>query len=202
MRFLYILLITLPILFSCKSDPNKQLDEGTIKEGYYHNEEIGWTIEIPDGWLVTKRNELEEQTKEGLDAISETTGMEHDISGLKQLINFHKDEFHSFQSSAEPYNEVEDGPWIENNLMLNELIYETLSNHGIPLDTSYSKAVIDNVEFELFHVTLYGPEGQVILYQDCYASYINGHDVGINLNYINEKEKLELMSVWKNSTFK
>lgn len=202
MRFLSIILIIIPLLFACKSDPNKELDEGAINEGYYHYEEIGWTIEIPEGWIVTKRNELEEQTKDGLDAINETTGIEHDISGLKQLINFHKDEFHSFQSSAEPFDESQDGSWQENNLMLNELIYETLSQHGIELDTSYAKTRIDNKDFELFHITLYGPEGEVILYQDIYGSLINGHDVGINLNYINDKEKAELIRVLTNSTFK
>ncbi len=202
MRFLNICLLSILFLFSCKSDPNKELDQGEIKNGYYHSEEIGWTIEIPKGWIVTKRNELEAQTKKGLDAVVETTGVEHDISELKQLINFHKDEFHSFQSSAEPFNEEVDGSWHENNLLLNELVYQTLSNYGIPIDTSYSKAQIDQVDFELLHITLYDQEGEVILYQDIYGSFINGYDVGINLNYVNDKEKDELMTVLNHSTFK
>lgn len=48
---------------------------------------------------------------------------------------------------------------------------------------------------------MYDPDGKVMLYQDMYSKLINGYDFGANLSYINDKEKNELMSAWKNSKF-
>lgn len=44
----YLLSVLAFILFiSCKTDPNKQVDEGQVVENTYNSKEIGWTIEIP-----------------------------------------------------------------------------------------------------------------------------------------------------------
>lgn len=196
-----IIALTLIVLVSCKTDPNKQVDEGQIKDGRYHSEEIGWTMEIPKGWNVTQRKVSEERTQKGVDAINETTGIDYDASESKQLINFQKDRFHIFQSTSEPFKLKYDGDWEEINEGLKQLLYETYTSRGIKIDTSSSKEKIDNLDFEVFHITMYGPNGKIILYQDMYSKYINGYDFGVNLNYINSKEKNEMMSVWKNSKF-
>ena len=125
----------------------------------------------------------------------------HDVSELKQLINFHKDEFHSFQSSIEPFDETEDGPYSENNKFVNEMIHETLTNYGIQVDTSSSKETINKIDFNVFHIIIDSPEDEIILYQDVYSCLRNGYDLGINLHYINDKEKSELQRVWKGSRF-
>lgn len=88
-----------------------------------------------------------------------------------------------------------------NNKVVKELIYETYTSRGIKVDSSSSKEKIDNLVFEVFHIVMYGPEGKIILYQDLYSRHINGYDFGVTLNYINEKEKNEMMKVWKNSKF-
>jgi hypothetical protein len=201
MKIKLVTFITIAILVSCKSDPNKQIDEGKINENAYHSEEIGWTMEIPDGWNVTHRSELKKRTEKGLDAINETAGIDYDASELQQLLNFQKDRFHIFQSTSEPFKLEYEGEWEENNKGIKELIYETYSSRGIKIDTTSSKEKIDDLEFEVFHVTMYGPDGKIMLYQDMYGKHINGYDFGVNLNYVNDKEKSEMMKVWKNSTF-
>ena len=201
MKIKLVTFITIAILVSCKSDPNKQIDEGKINENTYHSEEIGWTMEIPDGWNVTHRSELKKRTEKGLDAINETAGIDYDASELKQLLNFQKDRFHIFQSTSEPFKLEYEGQWEENNKGIKELIYEAYSSRGIKIDTTSSKEKIDDLEFEVFHITMYGPEGKIMLYQDIYGKHINGYDFGVNLNYVNDKEKSEMMKVWKNSTF-
>lgn len=201
MRIIKLSLIVLVTLISCKTDPNKQVDEGQINEGIYQSKEIGWTMEIPKGWKITQRDILEERTEKGLDAINESAGIDYDARGLKQLINFQKDRAHVFQSTSEPFKLQYEGEWEENNRGIKELLYETYDSRGIKIDTSSSKEKIDNLEFEVFHITMFGPAGKVILYQDMYGRHINGYDFGVNLNYINEKEKNEMLKVWKNSKF-
>jgi len=78
----------------------------------------------------------------------------------------------------------------------------TYNNNGIKIDTSSSKEKIDKLEFNVFHITMYGPDGNIMLYQDMYGRYHKGYDLGVNLNYFNDKEKDEMMRVWKNSKFK
>ena len=71
MKNVLILFCCIAIVISCKSDPNKQLEAGEIKEGTYHSEEIGWTMIIPRGWEVTHKDVLEEQINDGLKAINQ-----------------------------------------------------------------------------------------------------------------------------------
>ncbi|WP_166963874.1 hypothetical protein [Yeosuana marina] len=201
MRVYILTILTLIFLTSCRTDPNKQVDEGTVKENIYHSKEIGWTIEIPEGWNVTQREETQERQDRGLKAINEAIGIDYDASGLKQLISFQKDRFHVLQSSSEKFEPEYDGEYEENKELVKEMLYELYASRGIKVDTISSKEKIDNLEFNLFHITVYGPKDNIILHQDLYFRYINGLDFGVNLNYIKEKEKIELMRVWKNSKF-
>jgi len=90
MKIKLTILLLLTVLVSCKTDPNKQIDEGEITENTYNSKEIGWTMNIPNGWDVTHKSILDRRTKKGLDAIGETAGIDIDASGLKQLLNFQK----------------------------------------------------------------------------------------------------------------
>jgi hypothetical protein len=202
MRIYILPILIFTFLTSCKTDPNKQIEEGTVKENIYYSKEIGWTIEIPKGWKVTQLEKSLEREKKGLKLINEANGIDYDASGLKQLLSFKKDRFHVFQSSSEKAEIEYDGEYEENKKLVREMLYETYASNGIKIDTISSKEKIDNLEFDLFRIKVYGPKGNVILYQNLYSKYINGRDFGVNLNYIKEKEKMELMNVWRNSKFK
>ncbi len=191
------------VLFSCKTDPNKQIDEGKITENIYHSEEIGWTMEIPKGWHVTHKSDLDKRTKKGLDAIGETAGIEIDASGLKQLLNFQKNQFNIFQSTSEPFEEEYEGEWEENNIGLKELIYRTYLEKGIRADSTETRTIkIDGLEFKSSEFTIYSPKGEVVLNQILYSRLINGLDFGVNINYNNESDKKEMLEAWSNSKFK
>lgn len=195
------LLATL-ILSSCRQpDPNEQIDEGTVKENTYTSEEIGWTIEIPDGWTVIEIEQTKANNEKGLKAIEETIEGEIDFSGLKNLIGFQKNQFNIFQSTSEKFELEYEGEWKDNNEAIKELLYTTYTNQGIDIDTSSSQTAIDGLDFEVFHVTVYAPNGEIILHQDMYSRHINGFDFGVNLNYNNDKDKDALMTSWKNSKF-
>ena len=201
MRIYILTILTLVLFFSCKTDPNKQVDEGKVIENKYYSKEIGWTIEIPKGWNITKRDESLEREAIGLKAINEANGIDYDASGLKQLISFQKDRFHIFAATSEKFEIEYDGEYEENKKLVKEILYNTYASNGIKIDTASTKERIDNLDFDLFKITVYDPKGEIMLYQDLYSTFRNGLDFGVNLNYINEKEKMELMRVWKNSKF-
>ncbi len=188
---------------SCgQTDPNKQIDEGAVKNNTYTSEEIGWTIEIPDGWNVIEKEQTQANNEKGLKAMEETLNGEIDYSGLINLIGFQKNQFNMFQSTSEPFELEYEGEWEDNNEALKKLLYATYTNKGIKIDTASSEIIIDDLNFEVFHITMYGPNGEIILNQEMYSRYINGFDFGVNLNYNNDKDKETLLEVWRNSKFK
>lgn len=198
--FLFLMYLT---FVSCgQVDPNKLIDEGSVDRNIYRSQEIGWTIEIPDGWQIISKNELEVNDKKGMDAIEEVQEGGFDYSGLKHLISFRKNMFNAFQSTSEPFELEYEGEWEDNNEALKGLVYKAFTNQGIKVDTSSSAATIDGLDFEVFHITVYGPNGDIILYQDMYSRHINGYDFGVNLNYNSDKDKEIMMKVWENSKFR
>lgn len=86
-----ILVLTI-LMTSCKLDPNKKIDEGKVEGEIYTSKEIGWTMNIPQGWSVISKNKIEANNEKGRKAIEEVAG-EFNYSGLKHLISFQKNQF-------------------------------------------------------------------------------------------------------------
>jgi hypothetical protein len=167
----------------------------------YENKELGWSIEIPEGWEVISTERLQEQTQKGLDHVSETVGAKIDASEIKYLVGFQKDEYNSFQSTIEPFNEGEDGSWEETQALVREVLYDTYSYKGIKTDTATSIETIDGLAFQRFRIDVYSPLGNVVLTQDLYSRLINGYSLGIVLNYNNEGDREILKKILNNSRF-
>lgn len=191
-------------LTSCgQVDPNKNIDEGKVEGNIYTSEEIGWTIEIPKGWTVVDKEKTKETNEKGLKALEETMDGEIDFSGLKNLISLQKDQFNIFQSTSESFELEYEGEWEENNAALKEIIYTTYLNQGMKADSSATTIEkIDGLEFQKYSFTIYSPKGEVILKQIMFSRLINGFDFGVNINYNNDKDRDELLKVFRNSKFK
>ena len=191
-------------LTSCgQVDPNKNIDEGKVEGNVYTSEEIGWTIEIPKGWTVIDKEKTKETNEKGLKALEETMEGEIDYSGLKNLISLQKDQFNIFQTTSEPFKLEYEGEWEENNSALKEIIYTTYLNLGMKTDSSATTIEkIDGLDFHKYSFTIYSPKGEVILKQIMFSRLINGFDFGVNINYNNEKDRDELLKVFRNSKFK
>lgn len=191
-------------LTSCgQTDPNKNIDEGKVEGNTYKSQEIGWTIEMPKGWAVIDKNKTKETNEKGLKALEETVEGEIDYSRLKNLISFQKNQFNIFQSTSEPFELEYEGEWEENNSALKEIIYTTYLNQGMKADSSATTTEkIDGMEFQKYSFTIYSPKGEVILKQIMFSRLINGFDFGVNINYNNDKDRDELLKVFRNSKFK
>ena len=181
---------------SCDNFKNSDLGPNEI----YTSSEIGWTIEIPKGWDIIGEDILDENDKKGAD-ILEQVAEDIDFTGFVHLISFSNSEINSFNATVQPLTEVPEWSCYDNNQYVNQILIEAYELEGIPVDTSSSIKIIDGLEFEGFHMTVYGPNGNVILTQDMYSRYINGYDFAINMNYNDEASKNEMLKVLEASTF-
>ncbi len=206
MKNIFFTIITC-ILFSLQScnlkDPNKNVDEGKIQGKTYKSKEIGWTMEIPDGWTVIDKELTEERNNKGQKALEKSMGQKVDFTGLKNLLSLQKDQFNVFQSTSEPFTLDYEGQWEETNAAVKSIIFSTYKDQGIEADTSITTIEkIDGLDFHKYSFTIYSPDGEIILNQIMYGRLINGFDFGVNINYNNNKDRDELLKVFKNSKFK
>lgn len=200
----HILLFTLAatLLTTCSHpDPNKQVDEGTVKGSTYHCPEVGWTINIPDGWDVTTKDKLDELDTKGKEAIAKTFSGDVDTKDLKHLISFQKNQFNMLSSTAQPFKEDSAGDYEQQNKALYVLVYETFTAQGIKADTASGKETIQGIEFNKFTADIHGPDGDIIMHEIMYSRFINGYDFGANINYNNDDDKKIMMDAFKNSKF-
>ena len=200
----YLLTILL-ICSSCgKPDPNKHVDEGLFEGNTFTSKELGWSLTVPDGWSIVTKRQSEAFEQKGKDAIEDLTGETFDPSGVKDLVSFQKDMFNMFQSSSEPFEEEYEGEWLDSNIFLKQLLYETYQSQGIRVDTSSTKTIeIGGRQFFTYRMDLYKPDVDGILpSQEMFSSYINGMDFGVNINYNNEADRDTMKNALLNSSFK
>ena len=192
------------ILHSCGPvDQSKNVDEGKIEGRLYTSQEIGWTIEIPEGWSVIEKEQAQQTTEKGLKALEETVEGDIDYSGLKNLIAFEKNKFNIFQSTSEPFELEYEGEWEVNSKALKEIIYETYTDQGMnPDSTATTIEKIDGLNFQTYAFTIRSRNGEVILKQMMFSRLINGYDFGVNLNYNNDEDRDELLKAFRNSKFR
>ncbi len=199
----FIPLIFVAVLFaSCKSDSKDLVDEGAVQNKSYTSKEIGWTIEIPEGWEVISRYQQEEKSKKGAKAIEESSGIEVDAKELKHLISFQKNVFNIFTSSSEPFKEDYPGEYQENEKYIHEILYQTYVDQGIKVDSLSGKESIQGLEFNTFYVTVYSPEGKEIMRQIMYSRLIKGQDFCVSINYNNERDQRTMLEAFRKSKFK
>jgi len=203
-KLIYILILgTTILLTSCKeTNPNESIEEGKVEGKVYTSQEIGWTITIPNGWTVIDEETTEAINERGLKALEETMGQEIDDSKLKNLISFQKNQFNNFQSTSEPFELEYEGEWEENNAIIKQILFSTYENQGIEADSTETKIErINGLDFYTYKMTIYGPEGDVILNQILYSRLINGFDFSAVINYNNDQDKNELLKAFRTSEF-
>lgn len=172
-----------------------------LDKNKYFNEEIGWTITIPEGWKVRDKQKQKSVHKKGQKAIEDATGEKMDISSLKHLLYFEKDKFNIFVSSSEEcdftYQE-----WLENEKLLKETINNTYKNLGIDFVITKSRETkIDGLKFNAFSVTLFGPNKKIIMTQVIFNRLIENYCFSMTINYNSEVNKKDLLKALMSSKF-
>lgn len=192
----FILFVTL--FAACNSStPKEEKQKGEI----FTSKEVGWTIEIPNGYQPLSQNRMKVNEQKGKEALGKVTDSEVSGDNLIRLVNFQKNQFNSFLATAEAYDLNRDGEYSANNQMVKKLIFDTYINQKIKVDTLSGTEVIAGQKFYTFNIKLYGPSGEVLMNQVMYNQLIKGYDFGVNINYNNETDREVLINAFKNSKF-
>lgn len=200
---LYTVTVALTLASCSPPDPNQHIEEGQLVESTYTSEEIGWTMQVPDGWTILSTKEVTGYEDTGKELLSETLGEEIEADELKNLLHFKKDRFNLFQSTSEPFVVEYEGEWSENNRALKKVILEAYENQGIPTESSeIRREEIDGIEFEVFEIFLIDSEGKTAITQTMYSSLINGYDFGANMTYNSDENRDVMLAAWRNSNFR
>jgi len=205
-RFVPILFLSAVIcIFSCNSsseqssaDTPPKVEEGELKGQSYENEDLDWSIEIPRGWEVMGTDRLEEIDEKGREAMKVD---DTDMGKVKRLINFQKDPFNIFYSTAESVDRKDAEFWTENNEAVKLFIYETYSSLGMQVDTASSSMTVNGVLFDGFHAKIYNPSGSIMLEQEVFSTLIDTTNFAVILNYNNLEDKEILHRSFRNSKF-
>lgn len=200
--FLFLPILSF-VFFSCTElDPNKQVDEGQVTGATYESKEIGWIIEIPKGWKVIAKDKIEASNEKGKKLLEQTAGGEVDISGLKYLISFQKNQFNIFNSTSEPFVEEYPGEYEQNRKFVYGLIHDTYTSQGIKTDTATTTERIQGLDFHVLFTTIYSPEGEKLFNQILFSRLINGYDFAMTITYNNEEDRQTMLDAIKQSKFR
>ncbi|MNX94054.1 hypothetical protein D3C86_1262710 [compost metagenome] len=186
----------------CNSTDDPKVPAAAQKVTQCHSKEIGWTITVPEGYTVSETEDLDRIQEKGKELMENSLGGEIDMSGVKHLANFAKNQFNQFQSNIEPFDTAVDGNWNAHDHMLKEFIYDTYTQQGIHIDSSVTETVtISGKQFQHYTFTVYGPDKQVILRQEIFGALLNGYSFGVNINYNDSTAYKEMLQAWKSSGF-
>lgn len=188
----------LSFILGCTSSSKKE--EQSISETYT-SKEIGWTIEIPKGYKLTSQTKMDADDQKGKEAIGKVYEGELKVDSLTHLISFMKNQFNSFDSTIEPYEEAKPGEYAENGVLIRKLVFDTYHKQGIKIDTSSAKLDLKGQVFNAFYIKIYGTNGEVALNQIMYSKMLKGYDFGVNINYNNEADKEILINAFRASKF-
>lgn len=193
------LALSVSFILGCNSSSTKE--EKPTPETFT-SKEIGWKVEIPTGYKLTSQTKMDADDEKGKEAIGKVYQGELKVDSLKHLISFMKNQFNSFDSTIESYEESKPGEYAENNVLIHKLIFDTYHKQGIKIDTSSTTINLKGHSFNAFYIKIFGPNGEVALNQIMYSKMIKGYDFGVNINYNNEEDKKVLVNAFMSSNFR
>lgn len=175
--------------------------EGTITDGIYHNEKLGWDFPVPRGWKVLSRREIERLEGKGRKTVDEAAGGNVRDNHVA-LLHLRKSPTATFTSTAQVFDPMKDGNYRDRQEALFSIIANTYRSQGIPTDVRRSTERIDNLDFEVLKLTLYSVNRQkVVLHQLVYDRLMNGRSLLISITYSNHKDGDELLQAVRSSRF-
>ncbi|MEQ8713469.1 MAG: hypothetical protein RIC80_10645 [Cyclobacteriaceae bacterium] len=162
----------------------------------FKDDQMGWSVDYPDYLRILSDTEIAAYEGRAEGPLEETIGEEIEYNH-QNLIWLLKDRFNSFSSNSQPYDSEIDGPFEENQKMLNEAILETYKNQGIEFDSEFGTYNIDGLGFSSMTTKLYTPDrSKVILTQIVFERlFSNSRTLTLNINYNNPMDKEILMKI-------
>lgn len=176
-------------------DYSKEVDAGKISGQTYTCEELGWTMNFPETWTITKKSSLEaadKLSKANYDTDSVNT------SGIKRLFAFQKDFDNHFQSTMEPLGSNDYKTVIRG---LKDQLFANYFDQHINADTSTSQLNIDGLAFDCIQIKLFDRNGKQYAKQQLFTRVIGGKYFNAIITSTNDKDHERILAEFKLSKF-
>ncbi|WP_282143411.1 hypothetical protein [Cellulophaga baltica] len=172
----------------------------TTENKTFHAPEIGWTINLIDGWDIESARKVDQDIHEGL-ALIENSGESVYVSGKEiGLFVLRSDEITKFQATIIPFEETYENEWNDKYLQIKDVIYSIFASQSVQVDSTSSKETIDNIAFEVFNIKL-SQNGSTLMEQNMYRTYIKGYDFIINMSHNSINDKKAMLATLRASKF-
>lgn len=162
---------------------------------------FNWKITIPENFEYVSAEEVNKLKVAGEEAVEKTYGEEM-INQSKQIFAFNSGKFNYFESSYQPFDVTIDGDYITTCKSVNNILYETINSQmpGSKIDTTFTKEIIDKLEFQKFNLRVQLPNG-IIMNMIMYSRLFDKKELAVNIIYIDDKKGKQMLESWKQSTF-
>lgn len=176
-------------------DYSKEVDAGKIAGQTYTCDELGWTMNFPETWTITKKSSLE-----AADKLSKANYDENAVntSGIKRLFAFQKDFDNHFQSTMEPIGDKDYKKVIKG---LKDQLFANYFEQHINVDTSSSILKIDGLAFDCIQIKLFDRNGKQYAKQQLFTRVIGGQYFNAIITSTNDKDHERILTEFKQSKF-
>ena len=172
----------------------------TTENKTFHAPEIGWTINLIDGWDIESARKVDQDIHEGL-ALIENSGESVYVSGKEiGLFVLRSDEITKFLATIIPFEETYENEWNDKYSQIKDVIYSIFASQSVQVDSTSSKETIDNIAFEVFNIKL-SQNGSTLMEQNMYRTYIKGYDFIINMSHNSINDKKAMLATLRASKF-
>lgn len=167
----------------------------------YKNWQLGWKIDVPNGWPILQKETTDEFYKKIIDSSKSPI----DTSNSKILLFAQKNKHNLFIATLQYFDEGRRGNWSDNNSVMDQQSYQEYVDHikgtGMKCDSMSLKEKIGGIEFRVFSIKIYYPGGKLVLDQLAYEKLVHGSIFGVLISTDNLLDKDTMITAWKNSIF-
>lgn len=199
-------LFTLLALTACGSGKKKEKTSSTPAqpeaEVYtYINDEIGWSIDIPDGWTPISPEQMDAEQERDHETINDKTGLVVN-DRITNLIGFSKSNSNNFKAFMQPNHDSLMAIINHSTFELNKTIIQMAEEKDLVADTSSGTENIGGYDYKYSAVNLMQKDNKRIFSQRSYYRIIGNYMFCANIMYSNEDDWNAMMSAFSNSKFK
>jgi hypothetical protein len=221
--FVFLLSVT---MFACKSSENQESENTEPLESQknndvpivvgtqdssgleklqqvYRNDNIGWSISIPNGWEIVDAKKLREGDEKGGEILSNEEDKESHEHKLEYMVAFQKDKDKRtmFTSVLEEYQESYKGEYAATFKDVINNVYNAYTMQEINVDTSSGMDTIAGIAFYIFNTAVYDKHFMYVQDRSMYSAAYKGYDVSFNMTYHDKKDFATMLKALNESKF-
>ncbi len=175
--------------------------ETAVANNAYSHEKLGWEMTIPQGWQVSKTEDIKKLIDAGKKDMEDAHEGEVKVLPYEILLIFKKDQLNQFVSTVQDFDLSKDDA-LKNFTKTNaDMISRTFTHKGITFDKKSFQKQIGAVNFEVFEFILYRSPSKesVILYQSYFFGQAGNRMMSVNINANSPANYDALMNAFYNS---